>query len=351
MAELARPRQVTMAGWVIILGAVLVVLSAFDQIAALTSLDTRERIEEALSEPPADALGLSVLEVQRIMRVLAMVGAACATAMGVLAWQAMQQRARSARLWLSVLAVPLFLSGLGSGGLMSSVVAAAVLMLWVQPARDWFDGIAPRPADSRAPEVPRDTSSPQSGAGGAPLTARPTDPPPPYQGQFGASPAPWQQAPWAPAPGPAAPGRRPGALLLAAVITWVCCLLASVLIVVGVVLMSSDPDLIMDEMRRQNPELVESSGVTTDLIRATLWFMAVLVVGWSVAASVVAALALRRLSWARITLIVSAACAGGAMLLGVLSSPVMLIPLAACGATVVLLLRPEVAAWFSAPRR
>lgn len=368
MAELARPRQVTVACFVIMLGAVLVVLAAFDQIAALTSLDTRERIEDALAQPPADALGLGVPEVQRIMRVLAMVGAACATAMAVLGWHAMQQRSTSARLWLSVLAVPLFLTGIGTGGLMSSVVAAAAAMLWVQPARDWFDGIAPRP-DARAAELARaeDASTrpgtPPAQSPGEPSPAEPSpgEPsptgvtqPPPYAGQFGSPASAWVAPQGQPAPAPAAPAapaRRPGALVLAAVITWVCCLLATVLMVIGAVMLSADPDLMLDEMRRQNPDLVEDSGITTEAIRAMLWLMVAGVTAWSVAASAVAALALRRLGWARITLIVSAACAGGAMLLGVLSSPVMLFPLAACGATVVLLLRPEVAAWFAGARR
>ena len=55
----ARPRQVTVAAWLIILGSVFVVFSAFGQVSAGSSLETRERIETLLSEPPAEGLGLA----------------------------------------------------------------------------------------------------------------------------------------------------------------------------------------------------------------------------------------------------------------------------------------------------
>ncbi|WP_341241793.1 hypothetical protein, partial [uncultured Nocardioides sp.] len=129
----------TVAAWLIILGSVFVVFSAFGQVSAGSSLETRERIETLLSEPPADGLGLAVDTVLEILRVVAMVAAAAATATAILGTQVLQ-RSRSARLWLSVLAVPLFLSAAFIGGFMGALVAAAVVMLWLQPARSWFAG-------------------------------------------------------------------------------------------------------------------------------------------------------------------------------------------------------------------
>ena len=64
---------------------------------------------------------------------------------------------KGARVALSVLAVPLFVTGLVSGGIGSAVVTAAIVMLWFQPARDWFDGItrAPAPKPLASPTPPR----------------------------------------------------------------------------------------------------------------------------------------------------------------------------------------------------
>ena len=133
-----------MAGWVTILGSAAVVLTVFDLIANLRSLDTRERVQKAISEPPLDGMGIDTQQVLSVMHVLAMVAAGCATAAAILGWHVLR-RNKQARLWLSVLAVPLFLAGLVTGGFLSSMVAVAVVMLWTRPARDWFDGRAPSP--------------------------------------------------------------------------------------------------------------------------------------------------------------------------------------------------------------
>ena len=144
----ARPPQVTLAGWLVMAGSVVVVLMAFSQVAGLRSLETRESIEEYLSKPPGDSLGLGVQGVLSLLRIAYMVAAACAAATAILGWQVLQ-RSRGARVALSVLVVPLFLTGLASGGIASAVVSAAILMLWFQPARDWFDGIARAPVRGR----------------------------------------------------------------------------------------------------------------------------------------------------------------------------------------------------------
>ena len=52
--KLVRPPQVTVAGWLVVAGSVVVVLMAFDQVSALRSLETREAVEEYLSKPPGD---------------------------------------------------------------------------------------------------------------------------------------------------------------------------------------------------------------------------------------------------------------------------------------------------------
>jgi hypothetical protein len=49
-----RPPQVTVAGWLIMGGSVVVVLIALGQGALLHSLDTRDAVEEYLAQPPGD---------------------------------------------------------------------------------------------------------------------------------------------------------------------------------------------------------------------------------------------------------------------------------------------------------
>ncbi|MCY7396204.1 MAG: hypothetical protein LH468_08660, partial [Nocardioides sp.] len=150
--QLPRPRQVTTAAVMIIVGSVAVVLTVFDQITTLDSLDSTRALEEALSRPPASGLGISLEAARAALRVMAMVAAACATAAAILGYQVLQ-RSRSARLALALLAGPLFVTGIASGGILSSVVVAAAVMLWLQPARDWFNGGA-APAAAR-PEPAR----------------------------------------------------------------------------------------------------------------------------------------------------------------------------------------------------
>jgi hypothetical protein len=135
----ARPMPVTVAGWLVVGGSVGVVLGAFAQVAGLQSLATREAVQKYLSEPPGNALDLGVHDVLDIIRVLATVAAACAAATAVLGYQVLQ-RSRGARVAVTVLSVPMFFTGLVAGGIAAALVAAAVVMLWFQPARGWFDG-------------------------------------------------------------------------------------------------------------------------------------------------------------------------------------------------------------------
>ena len=47
-----RPRQVTLAAWLIMGGSVVVVLTVFERVAGLHSLETRQSVQKFLSEPP-----------------------------------------------------------------------------------------------------------------------------------------------------------------------------------------------------------------------------------------------------------------------------------------------------------
>jgi hypothetical protein len=138
-----RPRQVSLAAGTTIVASVLVVLIAFKRIADLQSLETREAIARFVADQSAGGLGLTVDEVVTTLRVLTMVAAACATAAVVLAFFVLRRHA-AAQLALTVVAVPLFLAGLASGAIASSVAAAAAASLWFEPSRTWLRGASAR---------------------------------------------------------------------------------------------------------------------------------------------------------------------------------------------------------------
>src|SRR6478752_3212499 len=137
-----RPRQVTMAGWLIMVGSAFAVLLVFDRLSGLHTLEKQESINNFLSTPPGSDLGVGADFVVTAIRTLGMVTAGCATAAGILGYQVLR-RSKSARLAVTVLAVPIFFAGMVTGGFITSVVAASAAILWLQPARSWFDGKPP----------------------------------------------------------------------------------------------------------------------------------------------------------------------------------------------------------------
>ena len=341
----ARPRQVTLAAWLIMLGSAFVVLAMFERVAGLHTLETQETVQRFLSEPPGDSLGLGLQTVQSVLHTMALVAAGCATAAAILGYQVLQ-RSRSARVLLSILAVPLFLSGLLSGGFLSSVVAAAVAMLWFQPSRDWFNGVT-RETSPSTPTAPSERSHPTTGS--AP------GPPPAYPG-FGSAPsagAPPAQDPrvWAmlggPSPAPTQdPGPRPPAVTRAVVVTWVFATLTILMMGASIVVMASDPALVLDQLRQTNPEFADQ-GISQSVVVRLVYVFGGLLIVWSLAAITFASLAFRRVAWARPALVVSALISAVFSLLGTVDSVLMMIPLLAGVATAWWLTRPDVREWFS----
>jgi hypothetical protein len=343
--SLPRPPQATVAGWLVVVGSVAVVLTALDQAAGLHSLDTRETVADYFSKPPGDELGLGVQSGLTMLRVLTTVTAVAAAATAVLGWYALQ-RSRGARWGLTVLAVPLFVvafsfHGLVNGGVFPAMVAAAVVVLWFQPARDWFDGKAP----ARAPAVP-------------PLPTRPSSPPDPQSSQRSARdplldlppPAapPLYPAPYAArAVAPQTPARRPASVTWACVVAWLSTAAVFGILAMVVVVMVAAPGDFLDAARRSNPDL-DGQGVTDADLKVLTYAVCGVVMAWSAAAAALAVLTWRRVRWAATGLAVSAGLATGLCLLSVVGafSPAFLVPLVACASTLALLLRPESLAWF-----
>lgn len=322
-----RPSQVTLAAWLTMVGSAFVVLLVFDRLAGLHTLETRQSVQKVLAEPPGSDLGISVDAVIATVRVLAMVAAGCATAAGILGYQVLR-RSRGARLALTVLAVPLFLAGLVTGGFVSSLVAASAVMLWLQPARDWFDGVTrPAPAAFRAPDAGQSVQPPAS-----PPLYRPAQPS--------------AVAPVAPGP-PVPPLPRPGAVGVACVLTWVSSGVSALGMGLTALLLALEPDTLLDEVHRQNPELAQQ-GVSDRLLVGVTYAMIAAITLWCLSAVVLAVLVLRGVEWARIVLVVSAATSAALSLVGTASGAVLLVlTLITSIVTIALLMRPDVRAWFT----
>ncbi|MEI2714002.1 MAG: hypothetical protein V9G04_12120 [Nocardioides sp.] len=316
-----RPRQVTLLGWTIVIGSVFVVLFAFQTVSGLQSLATREAVEKFLAEPPGDGLGLDVAGALDLMRWMSMAAAACAAATGILGWHVMR-RNRSARLGLTILALPLAATGMVLGGFMSAMVMAASLMLWLAPAKQWLERTAPVdvPVD-----VPVDADAPMRASGPWSPSQTPTQEPA----------APSTRQPWQPpARNDGATGSiRPPEIRVACFMTWIFSALAILGMIAGVAYLATNPEGLLDEMRRQNPEF-ETAGVSDQLVLTTTYVLSGIFLLWAFAAIALAALVWRGVGWARILLIVSTFGCVGLCLLGMLSSLVMAVPLLAAILTV-----------------
>jgi len=339
--KLPRPRQVTLAAALVMGASGMLVVSVFERLGDLRSIESRLAIEEFINRPPGSDLGLDLESVLDLLYVVSMVAAGLATAAAILGFHVLK-RNRSARLGLSVLAVPLFLCGLVTGGFLASVVAASVAMLWLSPARHWFAGTTPEP-------VPSSASTPAA-APTPPPTPTPTPPPLPPPGPSATQlpPPAWpayaatQPPPWVPAPAP--PPRRPTAVAAACAITWACCALAALMSLLLVGVLTADPEGLIAEMHRQNPTLVDQ-GVSDGALRSASWVTAVVCLVWAVVSGLLAVLAFQRRRRAAIGLVISAAVVGLFCLVGSFLSPPLVIPGLLAAATVALLLQSSAQRW------
>lgn len=360
-----RPPQVTLASGIVMFASFMVLLAAWEQVSTLGTLETQEAIRDFLGEAPFSSLGLDVTGATQVLRVACMVAAAAACATGVLGWY-VRKPDRSARLGLTVFAVPVFLSGLAAGGLGGAFVAAGAAMLWMAPAREWFATgrwTPPSPAEKDAPARRRTTPEEHGSAWSTPpqppAPSGPPAAPPPATRPFGEA-APAARTPYGqPVAQPGAawpePGRayaqqqlraRPGAMVAAFVITVVTAGGLLSLSLLWIAIAGLSPDFLMTVLEQQQPELLED-GLTLEQVRSTVFALAGGFVVWCTVALVLAGFAMARRDWARRGLIVSAAFSAGGCFALVLSTPLVLVPAAAAVATVVCLRRVEVRRWFA----
>ncbi len=321
---LARPAQVTVASWVAIVGSVFVVMYAFSLVANLRTLDTREQVEDTLSRPPGSWLDLGVEGYLDELHVAAMVAAGCAVATAILGWH-VRSRNRSARIALTVLAVPLFIAGAFTDGFMSSMVAFSAVFLWLKPSRDWFNGVAPTPAAREAAAAPWPPSSPD-----APAQTGPAGTPPPPAPAYGQR--------------PAFTNVRPREVVVACILTWVFAglvLVGSAFLVMGLLIA---PDTVKDAYQ----DSAQADDISFSTLRQSVLVAGSLFAVWSIGAIAVAVFAMLGRNWARITLLASSAMAAGLFLLSAPSSGyLLLVPMLACVHTVMVLLRRHVVEWYT----
>lgn len=325
-----------MAAGFVIGGSVGIVLTIAGQLSGLHSLETQEQVSAFLSAGPGSELGMDLETALEWMRVILMIVAGCATAAAVLGVQVLR-RSRGARKLLTLLAIPIFLGGFVAGGFLTALVAASIALLWVGPSAQWLhDG---PPTSNRGfldrPKVPASAPADSERAPTAPPATRQASSPfPTARRLFEDQP---QAAPQR--------GRRPDAVVWACVLVWAFCGLVIVVMAATVALVAGDPAFVLDQLRDQDEDLAVQD--TDVLVNATYATAAVLVV-WSVVAAALAVLAYRRRPPGRVGVLVSSTVAGVLCLAGVFASFMLILPAGAAMATVALLSRPEVRAWYGA---
>lgn len=350
----ARPRQLSTALWLVVVGSAFQVLSVFDRMSTLNSVDTREEIAKVLGSGSGPGLGLSVDQALTGMRVGLTVSALCAAAAVVLGIFALQ-RHRGARVALTVLAVPVLATAPLTGGLVGAVVAAAIASTWTGPARDWFAGrpVRERPASSESPPPPVPPPAPAEQPPSRHLSTDETSTAPrPVQG-FGSAPvhAPVLERPGPPAPAaypasPAASARPPvpGTVLFACVVTWLFAGVVALLYALMLVVLVVDRQWIVDRVVA-SPAWTEA-GLKRELLVPVLWLGCVMFLGWSVSAMVLGFFTWRRHNWARYLLVASAATA---ILAALFAFPFGVPHQIACLYVIWALFTPAAKRWFALP--
>lgn len=315
----------------VMLGAVFVVLSAYDKVTRLRSIESREQIESVLAGGFGSSSGLSVESMIEAGQVIAIVAALCAVTAVALGWQVLQ-RSSGARIALSVLAPFLLVVGLLVDGFTAALVGAATVALWISPSREWFAGEPiPEPAKrprqgmqvwEQTPNQPTNRHHESSDSSGSSTT--------PEGWAVSASPS----------------DQRPQPLTIAVVLMVVVAAGIFIATLVSLALLISQPEVLLEEVRRQDPDLA-NSGVTDSLLITTSYVSGAVVMLWSALTIALAVLTIGRRPWAALGLMFCAIVCAAFSLVATFASVGALIPATAALITVNCLRRPEVREWFS----
>lgn len=364
-----RPRQVTMAVVMSVVGSVLLVVSLFETLGRLRTADMRASIDSFLTTPPGDGLGLETAQVVEGMRILVLVSGALAAAAVVFA-VFVGLRHRGARIGLTVTAGLLVLT-LPVAGLMPVLLAVSAGLLWSRPARDWYDGRTPVSDSSPAAQArlhseqgppsapePPPYGQQQPAPSGHPAPYGQPAPAPPYAQPYPQSPPQSypqsyppqyaqqyaQPAQGGPGQGPSGRGKRPTTVTLAAVFTWIGSGAVLVASLVFAAVLAGGGTAFVNEV--DSAAAGSQLDLTTDQILAVGWGIVGFFAVWSLIAALLAVFVFRGSNPARYTLAVSAVVATLVSLLMILSL-VSVVTLLLAGATVVLLFTGGANDWFA----
>ena len=264
---------------------------------------------------------------------------------------------RSARLGLTLFAVPVFVTGLPASGLAGSFVAAGAAMLWLVPAREWFATGRWTPPTPAPEKDARDKGALRRTPLGRPGVRPDQQPPPSYP----ITPPPAAQPFGEHRPAASLDQQRldqrqqllherPGAMVAAFVITVVTAGGLLTLSLLWIAIAALSPEFLATVLEQQQPDMFDD-GLTFQQVRETVFAYAGAFIVWCVVALVLAGFAMARRDWARRGLMVIAAFSAGGCLVFALSTALVLVPAAAAVATVVCLRRIEVRRWFSLESR
>lgn len=364
-----RPSQVTVAGWGIAVASLMLVISVFDTMANLKSVDMRDAITKAVTTGSAEGLGLSVADATEILRWSLFVTGVAGVAAVILGIFVLQ-RNHGARIGLTVAAVPIVLTAPLSGNFLGMFIAAGTTILWTRPARDWFAGRQPErrevpppmpalPPLPQLPHVPSEQQPPPTvGWGQAPQ-------PGPGLGSEPA-PAPWQPptgppvavAPPAPPAPPAGPNpygyypptvrervpqprsAQPRQVRVACILTWIFTALTGFVFAGLLVAVAVDSDALLERLQ----ETPGWSSSYDDVAITAMVTLSVVSLVWSLATAVVAVFAWRQQNWAWVLLMLSI---GLAALISLFAIPASLVHLAALAVSLGMLLSRPSRDWFN----
>lgn len=338
----SRPGQATLAGALIIGGSVVLVLSAWQRISTLHTLEVQRELELMLADQPS-GMGISVDTLATIVRVLCLVGAGAAAASTILGFQVFK-RSISARIALTALSPLLLVGGLATAGFLAPMVVAGIALLWLQPTRDWYVG---RPWVQRLDQR-RAAASATPSTPSAPSAPTPLAPPAPSASPAEPAGGPGQPSPYGVPPATVsrtyAAAARPGALVAGCVVAWVFSTVTVAFLALSALALGTQSQQVYDELREQQPDL--AAELSKGELMASMYVVIGGLIVWSLAAIVLAGVAFVGHNWARILLAISAAVAGLLSIVMAIAAPPMVVLVLVFAASTWLLLRPEVSAWY-----
>ncbi|GAA4819595.1 hypothetical protein ACFQ0K_10915 [Nocardioides caeni] len=343
-----RPGQATLAGALIIGGSIVLVLSAWQRISTLHTLEVQEWMERQISG--AGGMGMSVETFSTMIRVACLVGAGAATASTILGFQVFK-RSQSARMALTALSPLLLLGALATDGFLAPMVVAGIVLLWLQPTRDWYAGRPwvqrydqRRAARVGGPAPDGDAGPSQPASPWSAPAPQPTDPAPSSGSSSGLS-SDQPTAPWVDhRPQRRRETPRPGALIAGCVLAWAFSTITVAFLALTALALATQSDELYAEMQEQQPDLAAEVG-KSELVASVSVMVGVLVV-WAIVAIVLAGIAFVGHNWARVLLAISAAVAAVLSLALSFAAPPMVVLVLVFAVGAWLLLRPEVSAWY-----